>query len=122
VNAFSRRPLLLQEPRAEIARLGRTESRDGAKQKRRCYQRRSGAPTRGTGPLRLALAGATRSGSAGVGSPSRDPITRLRRIKVESIGTTINFRPAAITHHDIAASTLLIASRLARVNLGGIGF
>jgi|SRR5258708_2137298 len=29
-----------------------------------------GAPTRGTGPLRLALAGATRSGSAGVGSPS----------------------------------------------------
>src|ERR1700676_4343635 len=25
-------------------------------QKRRCYQRRSGAPTRGTGPLRLALA------------------------------------------------------------------
>ena len=38
-------------------------------QKRRCYQRRSGAPTRGTGPLRLALAGATRSGSAGVGSP-----------------------------------------------------
>jgi hypothetical protein len=37
--------------------------------KRRCYQRRSGAPTRGTGPLRLALAGATRSGSAGVGSP-----------------------------------------------------
>jgi hypothetical protein len=39
-----------------------------AKQKRRCYQRRSGAPTRGTGPLRLALAGATRSGPAGVGS------------------------------------------------------
>jgi len=38
-------------------------------QKRRCYQRRSGAPTRGTGPLRLALAGATRSGTAGVGSP-----------------------------------------------------
>src|SRR5258708_3475702 len=28
----------------------------------------SGAPTRGTGPLRLALAGATRTGSAGVGS------------------------------------------------------
>src|ERR1700688_2367611 len=37
------------------------------KRKRRCCQRRSGAPTRGTGPLRLALAGATRSGSAGVG-------------------------------------------------------
>jgi hypothetical protein len=38
-----------------------------AKQERRCYQRRSGALTRGTGPLRLALAGATRAGSAGVG-------------------------------------------------------
>jgi hypothetical protein len=55
--------------RAEITRWGRAEGRDGAKQKRRCYQRRSGALTRGTGPLRLALAGATRSGSAGVGSP-----------------------------------------------------
>ena len=58
--------------RAEVALgpfvWGRAEGRDGAKQKRRCYQRRSGAPTRGTGPLRLALAGATRSGSAGVGS------------------------------------------------------
>jgi hypothetical protein len=55
--------------RAEITTCARAESRDGGKQKRRCYQRRSGAPTRGTGPLRLALAGATRSGSAGVGSP-----------------------------------------------------
>jgi hypothetical protein len=34
---------------------------------------------RGTGPLRLALAGATRSGSAGVGSLARDPLARLRR-------------------------------------------
>jgi hypothetical protein len=32
---------------------------------------------------------------------------------VESTGTTINFRPAAITHRDIAASALLIASTLA---------
>jgi hypothetical protein len=82
--------------------------------KRRCYQRRSGAPTRGTGPLRLALAGATRSGSAGVGSLARDPLARLRRVQVESIGTTINFRPASsITHRDIAVSALLIASKLA---------
>src|SRR6202790_5862017 len=44
---------------------------------------------------------------------ARDPLARLRRIQVESIGTTINFRPAAITHRDIAASALLIASRLA---------
>jgi hypothetical protein len=44
---------------------------------------------------------------------ARDPPARLRRIQVQSIGTTINFRPAAITHRDIAASTLLIASRLA---------
>ena len=72
--------------------------------KRRCYQRRFGAPTRGTGPLRLALAGATRSGSAGVGSLFRDPLARLRRLQVESIGTKFNFRPAAITSCDIAAS------------------
>ena len=44
---------------------------------------------------------------------ARDPWVRLRRIQVESTGTTINFRPAAITHRDIAASALLIASRLA---------
>src|SRR5258707_4198347 len=80
-------------------------ARIGAKnRKRRCYQRRSGAPTRGTGPLRLALAGATRSGSAGVGGLARDPLARLRRVQVESIGTTFNFRPAAITNRDIAAS------------------
>src|SRR5258707_11116356 len=85
----------------------RAEGRNGAKQKRRCYQRRSGAPTRGTGPLRLALAGATRSGSAGVGSQARDPLARLRHVQVEAIGTTINFRPAAITHRDNAASALL---------------
>src|SRR5712664_4717499 len=90
--------------RAEITTWARVEGRDGAKQKRRCYQRRSGAPTRGTGPLRLALAGATRSGSAGVGSLARDPLARLRRVQVESIGTTINFRPAIITNRDIAAS------------------
>ena len=44
---------------------------------------------------------------------ARDPLARLRRTQVESIGTIINFRPAAITHLDIAASALLIASRLA---------
>jgi hypothetical protein len=44
---------------------------------------------------------------------ARDPVARLRRIQVESIGTTINFRSAAITNRDIAASALLIASRLA---------
>ena len=57
--------------------------------------------TRGTGPLRLALAGATRAGSAGVGDLSHGPMARLRRIQVESIGTIINFRPAAITNRDI---------------------
>src|SRR4029077_13805756 len=69
---------------AEITMIGRAESRDGAKRKRRCYQRRSGTPTRGSAPLRLALTGATRSGSAGVGSLGRDPLARLRRIQVES--------------------------------------
>src|SRR3984893_14043038 len=38
---------------------------------------------------------------------TRDPLVRLRRFQVESIGTTINFRPAAITNRDIAASALL---------------
>jgi hypothetical protein len=85
--------------------------------KRRCYQRRSGAPTRGTGPLRLALTGATRSGSAGVGSLARDPLPTLFRIEVESTRTTINFRPAAITHCDIARSAWLIASRLGMITL-----
>jgi hypothetical protein len=37
---------------------------------------------------------------------ARGPSVRLRRIQVESIGTTINFRPAVITHRDIAASAL----------------
>ena len=37
----------------------------------------------------------------------RDPLARLCRIQVESTGTTINFRPASITHRDIAASALL---------------
>jgi hypothetical protein len=66
---------------------------------------------RGTGPLRLALAGATRSGSAGVGSLARDPLARLRRIQVESTGTTINFRPAAITHRDIGLAWNRIQAR-----------
>src|ERR1700688_3214459 len=40
---------------------------------------------------------------------ARDPVARLCRTQVESIGTTINFRPAATTHH--AVSALLIESR-----------
>jgi hypothetical protein len=32
---------------------------------------------------------------------ARDPLATLRRIQVESIGTIINFRPAAITNRDI---------------------
>ena len=44
---------------------------------------------------------------------ARDPVARLRRIQVESTGTTIYFRPAAITHRDIVASALLIGPRLA---------
>jgi hypothetical protein len=37
---------------------------------------------------------------------ARDPLARLCRIQVESTGTTINFRPEAITYRDIAASGL----------------
>jgi hypothetical protein len=40
---------------------------------------------------------------------ARDPLARLRRIQAESIGTTTNLGPAAITNRDIAASPLLIA-------------
>ena len=35
---------------------------------------------------------------------TRDPLEWIRRIQVESTGTTINFRPAVITNRDIAAS------------------
>ena len=41
--------------------------------------------TRGIGPLRLALTGATRSGSAGVGNQTRDPSSTLRPTEGESI-------------------------------------
>jgi len=41
---------------------------------------------------------------------ARDPLARLRGIEVESIATTINFRPAAVTNRDIAALALLVAS------------
>jgi hypothetical protein len=53
--------------------------------------------TRGSGPLRLALAGATRSGSAGVGSLARsaDEATSYPP------GDKINFGPAAITDRDM---------------------
>src|SRR5258705_11399398 len=68
-------------------------------------------PSGGTGPLRLALTGATRSGSAGVGSLARDPLARLRRVRVESIGTAINFRPAAITNSRHRLASLLAPIR-----------
>ena len=53
--------------------------------------------TRGSGPLRLALAGATRSGTAGVGSLARsaDEATSYPP------GDKINFGPAAITDRDM---------------------
>jgi hypothetical protein len=109
---LKRRPLLWAA-RAEIATWERAEGRDGAKQKRRCYQRRSGAlrvePAHFDWRWRERPALALLAWEA----LARDPLARLRRIQVESIGTTINFRPAAITNRDIAASALLIASRLA---------
>jgi hypothetical protein len=90
---------------------------DGAKQKRRRYQRRSSAPTRGTGPLRLALAGATRSGSAGVGSPSSRSIGEATPHPSGVNWNEINFRPATITHRDIRSIGL--ADRIqARANGG----
>src|ERR1700730_16422230 len=92
---------------AELSKAGMVPNR-----KRRCYQRRCGAPTRGTGPLRLALAGATRSGSAGVGSPGSRSAGEATP-HPSGVNWNDNFGPAAITHRDIAASALLIASTLA---------
>jgi hypothetical protein len=37
---------------------------------------------------------------------ARDPLTRLYRIQVESIGTAIDFRSAAITNRDIASEAV----------------
>jgi hypothetical protein len=59
----------------------------------------------------------------------RDPPARLRRIQLESTGTTINFRPAAITHRDIRSIGLtdriqraddLAVSRLELDRLAGL--
>jgi len=52
-----------------------------ANKKRRRYQRRSWCTYAWTGPLRLALTGATRSGTAGVGTPARDPLIRIFRAR-----------------------------------------
>jgi hypothetical protein len=37
---------------------------------------------------------------------ARDPLTRLYRVQVESIGTAIDFRLAAITNRDIATEAV----------------
>jgi hypothetical protein len=50
-------------------------------QRRRCYQRLLVRHARGISPVRLAMVGANRSGSAGVGSPGRDPVIRLCRVE-----------------------------------------
>jgi hypothetical protein len=93
---------------AELSKAGMVPNR-----KRRCYQRRSVhlhvelAHFDWRWRERPALALLAWEALA------RDPLATLCRIQVESTGTTINFRPAAITHRDIAASALLIASTLA---------
>jgi hypothetical protein len=77
--------------RAEITAWERAEGRDGAKQKRRCYQRRSGAlrvePAHFDWRWRERPALALLAWEA----LARDPMARLRRIQVESTGTTIKF-------------------------------
>ena len=68
-----------------------------AKQKRRCYQRRFGAPTRG--PAHFDWRWRERPALALLAweADARDPLARLRRIQGESIGTAINFRPTTPT-------------------------
>jgi hypothetical protein len=75
---------------------------DGAKQKRRCFQRRSGAPSRE--PAHFDWRWRERPALALLAweALARDPSTTLRRTQGESIGTTIDFGAAAITHRDIA--------------------
>src|ERR1700758_3071157 len=60
--------------------------------------------TRGSGPLRLALAGATRSGTAGVGGLARS----INQVTPQPTGVNIKFRPAVMTDRDRA----LLACRL----------
>jgi hypothetical protein len=76
-----------------IAR-ARAESRDGAKQKRRCYQITSAAlvhlrmePAHFDWRWRERPALALLAWEA----LARDPMARLRRIQVESTGTTLKF-------------------------------
>ena len=56
--------------------------------------------TRGTGPLRLALAGATRTGTAGVGSPdSRSASEAMPLPSRVNWRRQLIFRPMTITNH-----------------------
>jgi hypothetical protein len=84
-------PWMRLAARAEITAWERAEGRDGAKQKRRCYQRRSGAlrvePAHFDWRWRERPALALLAWEA----LARDPLARLRRIQVESTGTTIKF-------------------------------
>jgi hypothetical protein len=65
-----------------------------------------GAPTRGTAPLRLALAGATRSGTAGVGSLLPIRKRRYAPSNWSQLGTTIIFGATAVTNRYLTASYL----------------
>ncbi len=95
--------------RAERAAAGIVPNRNGA-----VTSAVLGAPTRGTGPLRLALAGATRSGSAGVGSPSSrsagEATPHSSGVNCER-QLILGWRLSP--NRDIAAAALLIVSRLA---------
>ena len=60
-------------------------------QKRRCCQRRSGAPNAWNRPTSTGADGSDPLWLCWRGKPSRDPRVSLRRIQVESIGSKLNF-------------------------------
>src|ERR1700746_2841332 len=62
--------------------------------------------TRGSSPLRLALAGATRSGTAGVGSLARS----AQKVTPHPTGVNIKFRPAVMTDRDGATLACRLGS------------
>ena len=93
--AFSSRPL----PQGSD---DHPEAKSSQIQKRRCYQRRSGAPNAWNRPTSTGTGGSDPLWLCWRGKPARDPLMRLRRIQGESIGKD-NW-PMTITNRDIAAS------------------
>ena len=77
-------------------------------EKRRCYQRRSGAPNAWNRPTSTGTGGSDPRWLCWRGRPARDPPIRLRRIRMESTGTINNFRPEPISNQTSASKVPLM--------------